>query len=126
MRAVEMALGVICIHFAIAIVFIGSGVFNHAFSYDSELYNFDTPDEMSALNEWEQITSSVSIFNEVIVKIAFWGWITDFVEPYYSQDAGFKILIDLITTGLRILSSVVIGAGVLEFWRNRTEVLGRR
>ena len=126
MRAVEMALAVLCIHFAIALVFIGSGTYNHAFSYDSELYAFDTPDEMSALNEWEQITSSVSIFNEVILKIVAWGWIADFVEPYYSQDTGLKILIDLIIAGLRILSSLVIGAGVLEFWRNRTEVLGRR
>ena len=119
-----MALAVICFQFALTIVFIGSGTYNHAYSYDSELYGFDTPDEMSALNEWEQITSSVSIFNEVIVKIAFWGWITDFAEPYYSQDAGLKRLLDLITAGLSILSSVVIGAGVLEFWRNRTNVLG--
>ena len=125
MRAVEMALGVICFHFALALVFIGSGTYTHSFSYDSELYGFDTPNTMSAMNEWEQITSSVSIFNEVIVKIAFWGWITDFVEPYYSQDAGLKLFIDLIIAGLRILSSVVIGAGVMEFWRNRTSVLGR-
>lgn len=125
MRLVEIALAVLCFHFAISIVFIGSGTYTHSFSYDSKLYSFDIPTNMSALNTWEQLTSSVHIFNQAIKKIVFWGWITDFVEPYYSQNADLKLFIDLIITGLRILSSVVIGAGVLEFWRNRTSVLGR-
>lgn len=122
MRIIEIALFVLLFQFSLGLVMV-SGFVSSGFSYDSELYSYNSPGDMEALNEWEQIGASVSSMNEAIKKIASWGWIKDYTQPYYSQNAEVFTFVNFIITGLNLVMGLLIGGALIEFWIKQHKVI---
>jgi hypothetical protein len=99
-----------------------TGLFGNLGPYENKMTEMDTPDELSAMNEWEQIKTSVSVFNQMI-DLLTWGWIKNMVKDYYDNDEDVRALIDKIIWMLRLVSGIIIGGAIIEFWRNRTDVV---
>ena len=122
MRIIEIALYVLSFQFALGLIMV-SGFIPGGFSYDSNLLSYNSPGEMSALNEWEQIGASVNSMNQAIQKVAFWSWIKDYTQPYYSQNTEVYKFVNFLIFGLNILMSLLIGGALIEFWIKQHKVI---
>ena len=120
MRAVQIALVVICIQVGLGIVTV-SGLFNGIY-YESQLTNVNLPRNVSALSTEEQTQASINVMNTVFDALT-WGWIKIYFEPFYSNDTATHTLIDYIVTFLNAVSLFIIGVALIEFVRDRVEVL---
>ena len=121
MRAVQIALLVICIQVGLGLV-ATANIFGKLY-YESELTNVNFPSGASAISESEQTQISINVMNTVFNALT-WGWIKIFFEPYYSLDAQTKIFVDKVVFFLNSVSLFVIGIAFIEFIRNRVSVLG--
>lgn len=121
MRAVQIALLVICLQIGIGLI-AESGLFTKTY-FESSITNVNVPSEVSALNTDEQVQESYNIMTD-LWNILSWGWIKTFFEPLYSQDEATKKFVDHILLFLRSITSFVIGVAFIEFVRNRLNVLG--
>lgn len=121
MRAVQIALLVISIQIGMGIIAV-SGLYEGNY-YEKELVGVDMPNTTSALSESEQQQTSVNFLNRAW-KALTWGWVIDFFQPWYSLNAGLKSFIDSLILLLNGISSFIIGVALLEFFRNRINVLG--
>jgi len=120
MRAVQLALLVMCIQVGLGLV-AESGAFSGVY-FENKLLGVNLPSNISATSEAEQVSASVNIMNSVW-NILTWGWIKNYFEPWYSQDAAVKSFVDSLVLFLAAVSGLIIGAGVIEFVRNRINVL---
>jgi len=121
-RIIEIALFVLVFQFSLGLVMV-SGFVDNGFAYDSNLYTYSSPEDMEALNEWEQIGASVSSMNEAITKIVSWTWIKDYTQPYYSQNAEVFAFVNFIIVGLNLMMGVLIGGALIEFWIKQHKVI---
>jgi len=120
-RAVQLALLLICIQVGLGIV-ASAGLFTGVF-YENKLIGVSLPRNISAASETEQISASISMMN-VIWNTLTWGWIKDFAQPWYSLDQGVKTFVDSLILFLNSITSIIIAAAFIEFMRNRMQVLG--
>jgi len=121
MRAVEIALLIISIQIATGII-SSTGIFGNI-SYDRTLINTDPQENISALSALEQSQGVVKTLNTIINSFT-WGWIKNYFQPYYNQDAGLKNFIDTIVFLMRGVSAIVLGSAFIEIIVNRSDVLG--
>ena len=121
MRAVQIALLIICIQVGLGII-NASGLFRGYF-YEAEITNVDLPEEVSAMTEAEQEQANINIMNAIWDTLT-WGWISYYFEPFYSSDTAVKGFVDVIIIFLGTISSLIIGIAFVEFLRNRIDVLG--
>jgi len=120
-RAAQVALMVISIQIGIGIITV-TGLFGN-FYYESEITGIDIGNSSSYSSDVEQAQTSVNIMN-VITNALTWGWIKEYVLPWYNTNSSFKSFIDYIIMFLNSVSAILIGIAVLEFVRNRVDVLG--
>lgn len=121
MRAVQLALLVICIQFGIGLV-VESGLFTGMY-FENTLTDVSLPSDMSALDIVEQDQVSINIFT-MVKNTLTWGWLIQFFQPAYANDTATRTFVNTILVLLRSATGIIIGAAVLEFFRNRTSVLG--
>jgi len=121
MRAVQIALFVVCIQVGMGLI-TASGLFGDRF-YESEITNLEIPENASALSETEQAQASINVMN-VVFDTLTWGWLTYYFEPFYSSDSTVQNFIDYLILFLNSVSAFVIGIAFIEFVRNRIQVLG--
>lgn len=119
MRAIQIAIAVICIQMGIGIVAV-SGLFGNMY-YESSITKVNVSNP-SSLSETEQTQTSINILNKVFDALS-WGWITHYFEPWYSQSSSLASFIDTIVLFLRSISSIIIGIAFMEFIRNRVSSL---
>lgn len=120
MRAVQLALLIMCIQFGIGFV-VASGVFEGLY-YENTLTSIDIPGNTNALDESEQAQTSINIFSAIKDALT-WGWIKQFFYPVYNTNAAVKAFVDFIQAGLIALSTVIIGAAAIEFFNKWGSVL---
>lgn len=121
MRAVQLALLIMMIQAGIGIM-VESGIYNGIY-FENKLTNFDISGSPSALSDTEQTQASISVMNRVFDSLT-WGWISQFFEPMYTNDAAVHAFIDSIVLFLRSVSLFVLGIAFIEFVRNQVNVLG--
>jgi hypothetical protein len=120
MRAVQIALIVICIQVGMGLVTV-SGLYGDMY-YESKITSVNLPSNVSALTEVEQTQAGTNIMNAIWNTIT-WGWIKFYFEPLYSNYSIVKNFIDLFIAFLDVISGIIIGVAFLEFIRNRTDIL---
>ncbi len=120
MKAVELALLILCIQAGIGLVVV-TGLFNNSMYFENTM-TINLPDNMSAIDQNEQDQSTINVLNSVIDTLS-WGWIKQFFQPWYSNNAGVTSLVDHLLFFLRTITGLIIGAAILEIFRNRTDVL---
>ena len=121
MRAVQLALIVICIQVGLGLV-TATGLFTGIW-YESEITGIVMPSDPLASSDSEQSQTSINIFNTVIDTLT-WGWIKHYFEPLYSMNSQVATFVNTLVSFLNVISSIIIGAGFIEFVRNRIDVLG--
>jgi len=121
MRAIQIALFLICFQIGMGIV-TESGMFTGTY-FESSIANPQLTGNFSATEESEQVLGSVSIMNK-LWNVLTWGWITRYFEPWYSNNTAVHNFVDHIVLFLNTLSGVLIGVAFIEFIRNRLNVLG--
>lgn len=121
MRAVHLALLIMCIQFGIGVVVV-SGVFGNTIYYENTLTSMSLPTNTNALDEGEQAQTSINIFTAIKDALT-WGWIKQFFYPAYQTDTGVRVFVDFIQAGLVALSGIIIGAAAIEFFNRWGSVL---
>jgi hypothetical protein len=121
MRAVEIAVFLICFQVGMGIV-TESGLFTGTY-YESEFANPSNFSNPQTLSETEQTQTSFDIMNS-LNNILLWGWVTQYFEPIYSLDAGVRNIVDGLVIFLNGISVTIIGIAFIEFVRNQTKVFG--
>lgn len=93
---------------------VGSGIFQTDIHYESEMINRykDLPQNINeSTNDVQQAVASFSILN-VIFDTLSWNWIMQFLPSDLRESASW------LTTGLNLLSAMIISVGIVEvFWR---------
>ena len=121
MRAFELGLLILCIQAGIGLVVEG-GMFSGKTYFENTLTGVTLPSNMSALDDLEQAQVGISVFNSVKDALT-WGWLKSFFYPAYHTDVAVQGFIDSLLLFLRGLSALIIGAAVIEFFKNRSEVI---
>lgn len=121
MRAVQLALLIICIQLGIGLV-VESGLFNGMY-FENTITGVNLPTDLEALDSVEQDQVSINIFT-IVKNTLTWGWLIQFFQPAYANDTTTRIFVNTLMALLTSATGIIIGAAVLEFFRNRTSVLG--
>lgn len=123
MRAIQIALLVICLQVGLGLV-ASTGLFGGMY-YESGITG--SPDEIpgssSFLEETEQEQTTITIMN-ALWNIVTWSWITSLFEPFYSQNPAFGAFIDKIVVFVNAVCYFIVGVAFIEFVRNRINTLG--
>jgi len=119
MRAVQLALLVMCIQFGLGFMAVFGGYGN--IPYEKKIINMNIT-AGNVQSEAEQEQASINIMGS-LWDILTWGWIRNFFVPWYYTDSGIKAIVDFIIRMLQFLSSVIVGVAFIEFVRNRINVL---
>ena len=116
MRAVQIALFVLCIQIGMAFVIEGGFFDRKSIYYESSLTNLQLSNNISALNTLEQDQMNIDIFTKV--KDAFtWKWIITFFKPTYDNDTDVKNFADHIQLLFIGINAIVIGAAAIELFQ---------
>lgn len=121
MRAIQIALLVICIQIGMGIV-TESGLFSGVL-FENRLTNVAMPANPASASDAELLQANTDVFNRVINALT-WGWLTNYFEPFYSGDAATKVFVDTIVTFMNTISGIIIGIALIQFIRNQVSVLG--
>lgn len=119
MRAIQIAILVMCIQLAGAII-TATGLFTGNF-YESKMLpsSFGTA---TAQSEAEQTQVSFNVMNALWNMLA-WGWISHYFEPLYSNVASVTATVDAVIWSMNIISWVLIGVAFIQFIRNLQQPL---
>lgn len=120
MRAIQIALLLLSIQVGLGLV-AASGMFSGVY-YESEITDYSVGGN-PLQSESEQVQASISGLQS-IWNIISWDWITLFFEPWYSNNAGVKGLIDHVLLFLMSLTGLIVVVALVEFVRNRSNILG--
>ena len=90
--------------------------------YESEITDFNFTNR-STQTEDEQTQASITGMSD-IWNLLTWGWIKQYAEPLYSNSSGVKSFIDNIIKFLNSLTGFVVIIALIEFVRNRPNILG--
>jgi len=121
MRAVDLAILLICLQAGIGIVG-ASTLFSNTF-YESDITAQPSLTDPASISTTEQEQLGFDVFN-YLRNILTWGWITTYFEPVYSNVAGVKIFVDAIIVFLNGICYTVYLIALVEVIRNQTRVFG--
>lgn len=121
MRAVQIAFLLLCIQVGGGIV-SATGLFNSDY-YETSIATPNFPSNISAQSDTEQSQGSINVMNTVFNTLT-WGWISTYFEPLYSNNATVKNFIDIIELFLGSISAFIIGVALIEFVRDKINILG--
>jgi len=121
MRAVQIALLIICIQAGIGLVTVSS-LYGDIY-YENELLPDVSSDSIDAMSETEQIQASVGVMNRVWDALS-WGWVKIYFMPLYNTSSATQSFIDSLILFLQSITGIIIGIALIEFVRNRPNVLG--
>jgi len=123
MRAVEIALLILCLQIGLGLV-ATTGLFSGMY-YESEIT--DSPGDLPGTGEYgdemEQEQTAAGVM-EALWNIVTWGWISDFFEPFYSQNADLASFVDTLSLMIGGIANFIVGVAFITFIRNRVSILG--
>jgi|GEM_PF-2620073 len=122
MRAVQIALFVMSLQLGLGFVAAFGGFGN--VPYESTITGVNVLGEQKEVTTTEEQSRLTFGIISRIRDILTWGWIKDFVMPWYHQSQGVKTLVDFICNALTALTGIIYGAALIELIANRVNVLG--
>jgi len=121
-RAAQIALAVMCIQIGMGFIVV-SGLFGDLY-YENKITDVKITRNTTSYTSDIERAGTISDPINWIRNVLMWGWIKQYVLPWYNNDVGFKAFIDYLIAILNSVAFFIYLLALLEIYANRVDTLG--